>query len=129
MRVCVVVLSVLVLSVSGCSKSAKLQSKESVQKAIESYLQQRQNLVLANMNLEVADVKFTGDTAEADVTFRSKQSANLVVGVRYKLKLAGDHWQVESSTPTSGMGGSPHGSGAASAPAHPPAETPLQSSH
>ena len=129
MRVRVVLALALLISAAGCGNPGKLQSKEAVQKAIESYLAQRQNLVLANMNLEVAAVKFAGETAEAEVKFRSKQSANMVVGVHYKLKRAGDQWQVESSTPTSGMGVSPHGGSAPTAPAHSPSETPLQSSH
>jgi hypothetical protein len=128
MRVLSALLSALVILAAGCSNSGKVQSKEAVQKAIETYLAQRQNLMLANMNLEVEDVKFAGDTAEAEVKFRSKQSADLVVGVHYKLKLDGDRWQVESSNPSGGMGGSPHG-GAPAAPPHAPAETPLQSSH
>lgn len=129
MRGLAALLSALCFCVVACSNSGKLQSKEAVQKAIESHLQKRQNVMLANMNMEVADVQFAGGTAEAEVKFRSKQSADLVVGVRYKLKRAGDHWQVESSTPSEGMGGSPHGGAAPAAPAHAPTETPLQSSH
>ena len=129
MRTLSALLSTLLMLAFGCSNAGKLQSKEAVQKAIESYLQQRQNLMLANMNLEVADVQFAGETAEAEVKFRSKPSTDLVVGVHYKLKLAGDHWQVESSAPSGGMGGSPQGESTSSAPAHPPTETPLQSSH
>lgn len=79
--------------------------------------------MLVNMTLEVQDVKFTGDTAQADIQFRSKQSPNLVVAVRYMLRRVGDRWQVESSAPVSGMGASPHGGTPA------PTETPLKSSH
>ena len=111
--------------VGGCSRSGGLQSKAAAQAAIEAHLQQRQNLMLANMTLEVQEVKFTGDTAQADVQFRSKQSPNLVVGVRYILRRAGDRWQVESSAPLGGMGTPPHGG----APAPAPTETPLKSSH
>jgi len=117
----------LLVFVGGCSKTGGLQSKAAVQTAIEAHLQQRPNLMLANMTLEVQDVKFTGDTAQADVQFRSKQSPNLVVGVRYMLRRAGDRWQVESSAPSGGMGAPPHGGAPAPAPA--PAETPLKSSH
>jgi hypothetical protein len=84
--------------------------------------------MMANLNLEVGEVKFSGDSAEAETKFRSKQSPDLAVGVHYKLKLAGDHWQVESSAPSGGMGGSPHG-GAASVPAPAAAESPLKANH
>lgn len=113
----------------GCSKAGTLESKEAVQSAIEAHLKERQNVMLANMSLEVADVKFAGDTADAEVKFRSKQSPDLVVAVHYQLRRAGDRWQVEKSTPSGGMGGSPHGGGAPSTPPPSSGETSLQSSH
>jgi hypothetical protein len=129
MRILAVAVTVLLLVGAGCNKTAKLQTKEAVQAAIESHLKQRPNVMMANMNLEVDEVKFAGDTAEAETKFRSKQSPDLAVGVHYKLRLAGDHWQVESGTPSGGMGGSPHGSGAMSTPAPSAAESPLKANH
>lgn len=113
-----------------CSKG-EVTSKAAVREAIEVHLQQRPNLMMANMDLEVQDVKFSGDTADAQVQFRSKQSPNLVVGVSYKLRRVGGRWKVESSSSTSGMGMNPHGASAGPETAPPPAptETPLQSSH
>jgi hypothetical protein len=119
---------------TGCNRTKGPESKEAVQAAIEAHLAQRQNLMLANMTVEVQDVKFKGDTAEAQVNFRSKQASDLVVGVRYVLRRSGDTWKVESSSPTSGMGGASHGSMGASphgqGEAAPSTETPApQSSH
>jgi hypothetical protein len=119
----------LLLLVVGCSRTAETQPKAAIQAAIEAHLQQRQNLVLANMTLEVQDVKFAGDKAEAEVKFRSKQSPNLSVGVRYLLRRAGDRWQVESSSPSSGMGASPHAGAVAPASPAPPVEPGLKPSH
>jgi len=116
----------LALVVSGCSKSRGMQSKEAVQAAIEGYLQKQSKIALNNMTLEMQDVKFQGDRAEAEVKFRSKQAPDLAVGVHYVLRRAGDQWEVESSSATSGMGGSPHG---AAAPAPPPSGPALQPSH
>lgn len=117
------------LALCGCKGGSKAESKEAIQKAVEAYIAQRQNLTLANMSLEVAEVKFEGETAAAEVKFRSKQSSSLVVTIHYKLKRQGDGWQVETSSPASGSSGSPHGtippSGAP--PAH--GETPLEPSH
>lgn len=96
------------LAVSGCSKAGGPPPKAAIQTAIEAHLQQRQNVMLSNMTLEVLDVKLSGETAEAQVNFRSKQAPELVVGVRYILRRTGDTWKVESSSPTSGMGASPH---------------------
>lgn len=117
------------LAWGSCKGSSKADSKEVVQKAVEAYIAQRQNLTLANMSLEVADVKFEGETAAAEVKFRSKQSSTLVVTIHYKLKRQGDGWQVETSAPASGSPGSPHGTipPASAPPAH--GETPLEPSH
>lgn len=113
----------------GCGSTSNIETKEAVQKAVEAYLQQRPNLALANMSLEVAEVKFEGETATAEVKFRSKQSSALVVSVHYKLKKSGDGWQVETSTPGAGAGGNPHGTVPSSnlPPGH--GATPLESSH
>jgi hypothetical protein len=123
---CVVIFGVVL---AGCSKTGERQAKAAVQAAVEAHLQQRQNLMLTNMTLEVQDVNFTGDTAQADVKFRSKQSPNIVVSVRYTLRRARDRWQVESSSPSSGMDASPHRGPTAPSSAPAPAQTPLQPSH
>ena len=131
MRVFIACLVGSILLAGGCNKGGSNDPKAAIQAAIEAHLKQRQNLMLANMTLEVQDVKVTGDTAQAEVKFRSKQSTDIAVGVRYNLKRAGDGWQVESSSPTEGMGATPHGTaGAPPTPAPAPAaDTPLKSSH
>ena len=123
------ILAVACLTVMCTKRQAA--SKAEVREAIETHLKQRPNLMMANMDLELQDVKFSGDTADAQVQFRSKQSPSLVVGVSYKLQRVDGRWKVESTSSTSGMGGNPHGaSGApATAPTPGPAETPLQSNH
>ena len=93
--------------VFGCGAS---QSKSAVRAAIEAYLRQRPNLVLSNMTFDVQEVKFHGDTAEAEIKFESKESPDLAVKVHYVLQKSGDHWAVRSSSPAGGMGGGPHSS-------------------
>jgi hypothetical protein len=129
MRGLVACVMVLALVLPGCRRPEERQSKAAVQAAIEAHLQQRQNLVLANMTLEVQDVKFAGDTAQAEVKFRSKQSPELAVGVHYTLRRAGDRWQVESSSATTGMGISPPGGGVESPASSVPSGSELKSSH
>jgi hypothetical protein len=104
-------------AMAACSKSGALQSKSAVQAAIEEHLKQKPNMMFQNMTVEVAEVKFSGDTAEAQAKFRSKQAPELVVGVHYMLRKAGDRWQVESSSPASGEGMHPHGGGTGARPA------------
>lgn len=129
MRWILAIILIFSLVSGGCKGASKVETKEAVQKAVEAYLQQRQKLTLANMNLEVSDVKFEGETASAEVKFRSKQSTDLVVSVHYKLKKSGEGWQVETSTPGAGMGGSPHGELPSSNPPPGHGTTPLESSH
>ncbi|MFB3923663.1 MAG: hypothetical protein ACE145_18210 [Terriglobia bacterium] len=131
MRFLMAMLAAAMLVTVGCSKTVSEDPKPAIQAAVEAYLKQQQNLMLANMTLEVKDVKVTGDKAEAEVQFRSKQGAGPTVAVRYALKRAGSGWQVESRLSTGGMGGSPHG-GAETAPPAPsatPGESELKSSH
>ncbi len=129
MRAGFVVVLIGFLALTGCNRSAKLESKEAVQKAIDAYLAQRQNLSLSNMSTELGEVKFEGDSATADVNFRSKQASGLAVSVRYKLKKNGDHWEVESSSPMAGPGGNPHGQTTTTPSPSPHGEMPLESSH
>ena len=96
------------LVLSGCSKSGGVQSKAAIQEAIERHLQKQSSVLLDNMTVEVQDVKFEGDRANADVKFRSKQSPDVVVGRQYVLRRVGKQWQVESSSSAGGMG-NPHG--------------------
>jgi hypothetical protein len=87
-----------------------------VQQAIEEHLKQQPNVVFQNMTVEVGDVVFRGDTAEAQVKFRSKEAPNLAVGVKYKLRRSGDGWKVESTSSASMGGTAPHGGVAGSMP-------------
>jgi len=127
MRLLATCLAVSVLAWNGCSRRDALHSKEAVKAAIEAHLQQRADVMYSSMTLEVQDVKFSGDTALAQATFRSKRSSQISVGVNYTLHRAGDHWEVDRSTPAGGLGASPHGAGGTT---QPPAPTPApQSSH
>ena len=129
MRQLAICLAVLVLICTGCRRADTLHSKEAVKAAIEAHLQQRADVLSGSMTLEVQDVKFSGDTALAQATFRSKNSQQIAVGVNYTLHRAGDHWEVERSTPAGGMGVGPHGAGSTAQPsASAPTPAP-QSSH
>jgi hypothetical protein len=72
---------------------------------------------MQNMNMEVNDVRFTGDTADAQVRFVSTESPQAFVVIRYQLRKEGGKWQVQSTSRME-MGGNPHGqtSGAGSVP-------------
>ena len=114
----VTVALVLIFSEAACNRTGKLQTKDAIQAAIEERLKSQPNMMMNNMNVEVQDVTFSGDTADANVKFRSKQAPNLAVGVRYRLRLVEGKWKVESSAPLAGMGGDTHPHGG-ELPPHP----------
>ena len=129
-----VVMSLLVLGLAGsaaCNRSSGVNSKAAVQEAIEEHLKQQPNVVFQNMTVEVGEVAFSGDTAEAQVKFRSKQAPNLAVGVQYKLRRSGNGWKVESASTTSMSGTTPHGdtAGPTPSPSANPTDVRPQPSH
>jgi hypothetical protein len=98
-----IILSAMVMA--GCqSRSGRLNTKEAVRQAVEAHLKGNAHLEISNFTTSVESVKFKGDTADALVRFQGKQSPDAAVVVRYKLKKAGDHWEVTSSAPAGGQG-------------------------
>lgn len=113
------VMTLVVLGLAGstaCHRLSGVNSKAAVQEAIAEHLKQRSNVVSQNMTMEVGEVTFNGDTAQAQVKFRSKQAPNLAVGVLYKLRRAGNGWQVVSTSATTMPGTTPHENAIAPAP-------------
>lgn len=112
------VLGLAVLVSSACRGS---DSKKAVEQAIQKHLDQQPGLMMANMKMELQDVKFNGASAVADVRYVSKQAPGASVIVRYQLRRAGGaegEWIVQSSAALSMSGidgSSPHG-GAGGAP-------------
>ncbi len=130
MRSLATCLAISVLAWSGCSRTDSLHSKEAVKSAIEAHLLQRADVMHGNLTLEVQDVKFSGDTAMVQATFRSQNSPRIAVGVNYTLRRDGDHWKVERSIPAGGMSADPHGGGMAQPSLSPTSQAPApQSSH
>jgi hypothetical protein len=59
------------------------------------------------MELEVEQVKFRGETAEAYVKFQSPNVAGLVIRQRYFSRKTEDRWQVECRQPANGASKAP----------------------
>ena len=118
----------LVIFLSACGNRG-LHSERAVREAIEAHLKSRSDLMMTKMTLEVESVKFAGDSAQADVKYRSKDNADLAVSVHYSLRLAGDHWEVVSSSSANGTAPTPHGAGAAPSLGNPPATPAPAPSH
>lgn len=130
MRTLLVVLAGIVLAAAACQKSGTAAANAEIETAIKSYLEQRSNVMLANMTLELKEVRVAEEDAEASVTFRSKQQPEATAEVLYQLRREGGRWRVVSA---GGMGGDPHGTTPAMPADHPPtrtpSEAPLESSH
>ena len=120
MRAMLLCLAGAALVLSNCNRSGKVQSNAAIQQAIEQHLQKQSSVLFNNMTVEVQDIKFEGDRANADVKFRSKQSPDLVVARHYVLRRVEGQWQVESSSSPGGMG-NPHGGPMSPQPSSPPA--------
>jgi hypothetical protein len=70
--------------------------------AIQDHVRNLPQGAFNNMDLEVEQVKFHGDTAEAYVKFQSPNVKELVIHQRYVLRKSGVQWHVESRQPANG---------------------------
>ena len=102
-----------VWSCGSSSSSASLNSKEAVRKAVLAHLSSRQGLDLnmEAMDLDVGDVSFRTDEADATVSFRAKGSQTAAMTIKYGLVREGSGWKVKPKAATEG-GANPHGAGA-----------------
>jgi hypothetical protein len=112
-RALILVLPAAIVLLAGCQKGAP-ETKAAVEAALRAYLAQRPGLAMDKMEMEVKDVSFKGETAEADVVFRVKDGPG-EMAMRYTLRRQGDQWVVE-------RGGQAGSSGAEMPPGHPPVQ-------
>jgi hypothetical protein len=75
--------------------------------AIKHHVRTLPQGVFSNMDLEVEEIKFHGDKADAFVRFQSPNVTGLVIRQRYVLRKVGEQWQVESRQPANGAGKAP----------------------
>jgi hypothetical protein len=79
-----------------------LAAASAIPSAINHHVRNLPQGVFTNMDLEVEEVKFHGETADAYVRFESSNVAGLVIRQRYALRKSGEHWKVESRQPANG---------------------------
>ena len=115
-----------VLISSGCQKSN--QNPEAVKQAIVEHLSKRTDNMLSAMDIDVKNVSFRADGADAAVSFRPKGSKEGGLDMTYELESKNGKWVVK---PKPAMQSDPHGAvpqgsapaiegGAAMPPGHPP---------
>lgn len=89
------------LAIPACDRQAK--SETAVRQAIERYLAARPNLNLQGMELQVSNVRFQGERAEADVMFRAKSDGKAALSMHYNLRREGGGWRVTPQSSGHGM--------------------------
>jgi len=98
-----------VVCLSGCRKN--IQSDDAVRQGVMSYLSQNKNLSLSAMDIEVKQVTYRDNEADAVVLFKPKGGdASSGMSMRYTLERQGNEWVVKKKTDNS-----PHGTAAAKA--------------
>jgi hypothetical protein len=85
----------------------ELSAAVAIRPVIKHHVKNLPQGVFSNMELEVEEVKFRGETAEAYVKFQSPNVAGLVIRQRYLLRKTGGEWQVESRQPANGASKAP----------------------
>lgn len=110
------------VSLGGCRKN--IQTDEAVRQGILSYLSQNKNLSLNAMDIEVKQVTFHGQEAEAVVLFKPKGGdPTSGMSMSYTLERQDSGWVVKKKADTG-----PHGAAAAKALTTPPAAAPAPAS-
>ena len=115
----------------GCDRgtapapTAQQSNEAAVKTAIQSYLASRGTLNLEAMDVDIKEVKVTGDRAEAQVEFRAKSGGG-GMQMAYALERLNGVWTVKQSQSPMGESSHPPIGGAAAPkpgelpPSHPP---------
>ena len=109
-------LCLLLTVVTGCSRQAPVNDRADIEKAIQDYVNSRPILSPTAMSMEIQQVTFQGDQAEATVLFHGREDLQSSVSLRYVLKRTGSRtWLVErdktkgvTSAPPRAGGGARH---------------------
>ncbi len=118
-------LALLLLS-AACSRNASPageagDDRQAIHAALTKYLTDRGTINVAAMDMDIEDLKITGDRADAQVMFRTKQGQG-EMRLAYVLLRQNGTWVVQA--PQRSETGMPHGG-----VAMPPGQTTLPSDH
>ena len=110
---------IFVLSLAGCSRGGG-ENKDAVRQGVLDYLSGRRDLNIASMDVAVTSVQFTGNKAEATVSFSPKGvNGSQGMTMHYQLEQQGSKWAVVGRQDSAAHAGAapsgtanPHGAGA-----------------
>src|SRR5437773_9348631 len=91
-----------VMAATGCCRLTG-RSKAAVQAAIEEHLRQQPGLQMQNMTMQMQNVRFHGDAAEAEVKYVSRQSSDIYVQIRFRFRKEGGRRGANSSCRLGGL--------------------------
>ncbi len=119
----------LVTCLTGCdwlrNIRGDVREQDDIQAALRKYLQQRGNLKLDAMDMQIVEFNTDRDSADLEVEFRAKEGGGKM-RVAYHLERTNGIWEVKKSQPLSGAppAGEPTPSAAPPLPpGHPPKDS------
>jgi hypothetical protein len=106
MRILLALAVTVVLLCAGCAPKSAANNKADVEKAVHDYLAKKG--MAESMKVEVGQVQYQGDTAEASVVLSAKTNPDAKMAVTYTLKrTAPGSWEVQGRK--EGAAGADHG--------------------
>ena len=115
------------LAIAGSACQRQENANQAVERAIQEHLSKQPNLAMGNMVMEVQQVRITGDSAEAEVIFRTTADPSARMAYHYELRKEGNRWQVQAGRPGETDSAHPTTDDSAQPPlpeGHPPVEEP-----
>ncbi len=119
--------TLILLLAAACSEEAPRSASE-IETAVRSYLAERTDLRLGEMQVRAERIRYEGDVATVAVSIVAENDPKAVMQMLYRLRRDPDGWQVLAPAPASGSppGELPpnHPPTAGLPPGHPPAGQP-----
>jgi hypothetical protein len=114
----VLLIVAVLFGLAGCAQKPARNNQADIERALREYLNKKPSVSSQAMQIQIQQVQYQGDTAEADVLFRSKTNPDASVTMKYVLKQTGPgSWQVEGPKPGApGHGNMPASAGAMASP-------------
>lgn len=91
-------MAAVLLAGGGCQRLTNQNT--AIQKAIEEHLSGRDDLAMDQMVMEMGEVKVEGESASAEVVFRTTSEPPMRMAYHYVLRREGGRWQVASGRPS-----------------------------
>lgn len=108
-RSVVLFLCAVALFCSACNRAG--ENKQAVRDGIVQHLSKNAALDISQLNVDVTDVKFNGNTATAAVSIKPKSAPEQGMNMSYTLERHGDKWEVKGRAAGHGGAGAAMGGG------------------